>query len=163
MAIDFTCSCGKSLHAPDGTQGRKARCPKCGTIVTVPAPVENTDAYDLAPAESSITARPANAARPESSLASPTHRPSAPLTSPLLSSPPAVRPTSPLLASYPAAVSKSSIRRFTYVLLLLALIPLILTTFFPQEDHRAELLLAIKDHPELMERAENEGMSVSQL
>ena len=146
---------------PDGTQGRRARCPKCGAIVTVPAPVENTDEYDLAPAESSITAPPANAARP-SPRSPPAHGQSHPLTSPLLSSPPAARPTSPLLASYPVAVSKSSIRRFTYVLLLLALIPL-RTTFFPQEDHGEELALAIVNHPELVQRAENGDFTVSQV
>jgi RsiW-degrading membrane proteinase PrsW (M82 family) len=147
MAIDFSCTCGKSLHAPDGTQGRRARCPRCSTIVTVPAPAETNDEYDLAP-QSSVTARPAAAAPP----APP------PRMAPLQANPLA----SPVLSSYRAAPQPSSLRRFTYVLLILALIPLVLSTFFPPEDHSEELLLAIANHPELLERAENEGMTVSQ-
>jgi RsiW-degrading membrane proteinase PrsW (M82 family) len=145
MAIEFTCTCGKSLHAPDGTEGRRARCPKCGMIVIVPAP----EVYELSPAESSVTARPA-AVMPSAPPAPVVSRQAAPLTSPLLS------------PHYGAAPAKSSIRRFTYVLLILALIPLMLSTFFPQEDAHAKLLLEIANHPELVERAEDEGMTLAQ-
>ncbi|MCE5267397.1 MAG: hypothetical protein LLG00_05875 [Planctomycetaceae bacterium] len=37
MPIEFRCSrCGKLLRTPDGTAGRQAQCPECGTIGAVP-------------------------------------------------------------------------------------------------------------------------------
>lgn len=37
MVIQFSCdSCGKALRAPEGAEGRKCRCPKCGTVARVP-------------------------------------------------------------------------------------------------------------------------------
>jgi hypothetical protein len=37
MAIEFRCSeCGKLLRTDDGTVGRQAQCPECGTVSTVP-------------------------------------------------------------------------------------------------------------------------------
>ena len=39
MAIKVPCvSCGKTLTAPDNAAGRRARCPSCGTVQTLPAP-----------------------------------------------------------------------------------------------------------------------------
>lgn len=38
MAIQFNCpKCGHLLQTPDGTEGKKARCPSCSEIVEVPA------------------------------------------------------------------------------------------------------------------------------
>ncbi|GAB4141081.1 zinc ribbon domain-containing protein [Thermopirellula anaerolimosa] len=35
--MDFACShCGQTLRVPDGSEGRKARCPACGGLSTVP-------------------------------------------------------------------------------------------------------------------------------
>jgi len=39
MAIKFRCVCGKKLSAPDGTAGKKARCPTCGHVMQVPEPI----------------------------------------------------------------------------------------------------------------------------
>ncbi len=39
MPIKFRCVCGKKLSAPDGTAGKKARCPKCGHVTRVPEPI----------------------------------------------------------------------------------------------------------------------------
>src|SRR5688500_8715066 len=36
--ISVRCVCGKKLKAPASAVGRKARCPKCGNIVTLEAP-----------------------------------------------------------------------------------------------------------------------------
>lgn len=41
MAIHFKCAnpeCGRPMRAPDGTEGRKATCPFCNTLQTVPQP-----------------------------------------------------------------------------------------------------------------------------
>jgi hypothetical protein len=39
MSIKFDCpACGKRLTAPDGTTGKKAKCPGCQMSVTVPEP-----------------------------------------------------------------------------------------------------------------------------
>ncbi len=37
MPIEFRCtSCERLLRTPDGTSGRDAKCPQCGTIVKIP-------------------------------------------------------------------------------------------------------------------------------
>ncbi len=39
MAISFPCgnpACGKMVRAPDGAEGKKARCPLCSTVQTIP-------------------------------------------------------------------------------------------------------------------------------
>jgi len=36
MTIEFQCVCGKTLSVPDDASGRKAKCPSCGVLVTVP-------------------------------------------------------------------------------------------------------------------------------
>jgi len=46
MSIRFTCSnpgCGRTMHAPDGSGGKKARCPSCKAIVTIPAATGTED------------------------------------------------------------------------------------------------------------------------
>lgn len=41
MPISITCpSCGKKLSAPESAAGKRAKCPKCATIVMVPNPQE---------------------------------------------------------------------------------------------------------------------------
>jgi predicted lipid-binding transport protein (Tim44 family) len=57
-SISVECACGKKLKAPASAVGRKAKCPKCGNVMTItappPPPVED-DAlgalYDLASEE----------------------------------------------------------------------------------------------------------------
>lgn len=36
MAIEFQCVCGKTLSVKDTAAGRKAKCPSCGVLMTVP-------------------------------------------------------------------------------------------------------------------------------
>jgi hypothetical protein len=38
MAIQFSCSCGKALQAPEELAGKRARCSGCGQAVAVPGP-----------------------------------------------------------------------------------------------------------------------------
>jgi len=43
MSIHFTCpnhACGRAMRAPDGSAGKKARCPSCKTVVTIPVQSE---------------------------------------------------------------------------------------------------------------------------
>jgi len=38
MAIEFNCTgCGRRLSVGDDAEGRQAKCPHCGTVMTVPA------------------------------------------------------------------------------------------------------------------------------
>jgi RsiW-degrading membrane proteinase PrsW (M82 family) len=44
MAISFVCrGCGKSIRAPDQFAGKRARCPGCKLVVTVPVPAPADD------------------------------------------------------------------------------------------------------------------------
>ena len=38
MPITFNCACGKVLRVPDTSAGKRAKCPACSAIVTVPEP-----------------------------------------------------------------------------------------------------------------------------
>jgi prepilin-type processing-associated H-X9-DG protein len=49
MPITFACTCGKELRAPDGFEGRPARCPACGKDVTVPSSTAVSPARAAAP------------------------------------------------------------------------------------------------------------------
>jgi phage FluMu protein Com len=54
MAISIHCpQCGKKLNAPDSAAGKRARCPQCKTIVTLPVPspdeVLDAEALDAPP------------------------------------------------------------------------------------------------------------------
>ncbi len=40
MPISVTCPCGKKLNAPDTLAGKKAKCPACKQMLTVPEPLE---------------------------------------------------------------------------------------------------------------------------
>ena len=35
MAIQVICSCGKSLTARDEHAGKRAKCPSCGSVITI--------------------------------------------------------------------------------------------------------------------------------
>ena len=59
MAISVTCSCGRRLKAPDTIAGRRARCPACGVMVTVPIPSTQPArvSFGRSPADERTTAR----------------------------------------------------------------------------------------------------------
>ena len=45
MSIEFRCTqCNRLLRTEDDTTGKKAKCPECGTILTIPAPGPPPDA-----------------------------------------------------------------------------------------------------------------------
>ena len=73
--ISVLCKCGKKLKAPASAVGRKAKCPKCGNVLTVeappPAPADELDdaMYDLA-ADAQSAAK--HASPPPVAVAAPT-------------------------------------------------------------------------------------------
>ena len=38
MPIKVTCQCGQQFAARDELAGKRAKCPKCGTVLTIPQP-----------------------------------------------------------------------------------------------------------------------------
>ncbi|MBM4039168.1 MAG: hypothetical protein FJ290_11710 [Planctomycetes bacterium] len=49
MPIKFACECGKILTAPDGTEGKRARCSACKRAVTIPSGFHLSNAEDATP------------------------------------------------------------------------------------------------------------------
>lgn len=55
MPITFDCACGKTLRVPDASAGKRAKCPVCTAVVTVPEPepvleiVEVLDVAEIVP------------------------------------------------------------------------------------------------------------------
>jgi hypothetical protein len=43
MAIDVACKCGRISRAKDHLAGKRAKCPACGNIVTVPSPPNDAE------------------------------------------------------------------------------------------------------------------------
>src|SRR6188472_828763 len=75
MAIEFACQqCGGQFAAPEELAGKKAKCKRCGAIVTVP--------IDLPAEPDSFTPRPVAARPAAQSQARAVHRPQ-PATMPL--------------------------------------------------------------------------------
>jgi predicted RNA-binding Zn-ribbon protein involved in translation (DUF1610 family) len=51
MPIKVTCSsCGKTLNAPDDAAGKRAKCPGCGNVITVPSAVQEAELLGAAAA-----------------------------------------------------------------------------------------------------------------
>ncbi len=47
MPISVKCAdCGKELKAPDALAGKKAKCPQCGSVIPIPAPVADAEEID---------------------------------------------------------------------------------------------------------------------
>jgi RsiW-degrading membrane proteinase PrsW (M82 family) len=131
MPIDFSCTCGKTLKAPDTAAGRKARCPRCQSIVTVPSAV--------------------SAASMEYDLQEPAPRPITLISQSKIESQKPKIPA-PSLTTNPALREKKihTFQRFAYLLFLLALIPLILSTFQPHQKTADKFDRTIKAHPEIL-------------
>lgn len=160
MPILFPCSCGQDLRAADDLAGKRTKCPHCGAVLTIPSPSfldEDGLPLGLGDPGEPEKEKPASPAR--SSLfedgppaSSTFHSISAPRFSPEPPSPFA-RPTPPPRPAMDAAASSSSIREYSYLLLLLAMIPLIVS------------LLGTRDETDLEERiaATLEGASPAEV
>lgn len=70
MPIPVRCACGKALNAPDALAGKKAKCPGCGAVLSIPAaapPAAKPSAPSpepaaLAPKPAAVPAAPAKTA-----------------------------------------------------------------------------------------------------
>lgn len=129
MAISFTCTCGKTLRARDETAGKRAKCPQCGAVLTIPAPGVNDEAgeYALMPEEPPPMAFPP--ARPPVSLA-----PGSPPTMfvPARGSEPS-RPVA-RRDEPPPVPPGGAWRERVYWILILAFIPLAASLAFKEDD-----------------------------
>src|SRR5262245_24730729 len=125
MAISFRCGCGKLLRARDDQAGKKARCPQCSAIVTAPGPaadvaVEAMAQAALGPPRARYGAAPTcstyRGEEPAPTAWAPT--PEAPRR------PKATAPAPAAAASAAKRPGDSSLLEYSYLLLVLALIPL---------------------------------------
>ncbi|MBM4048102.1 MAG: response regulator [Planctomycetes bacterium] len=80
MSIKFKCACGKKLFAPDGAEGKRARCPVCSTVMRIPVPGEaKAPQEELEPVhEEEIAAKAEPAAKPPPSPEPPKPGPTLP-------------------------------------------------------------------------------------
>jgi RsiW-degrading membrane proteinase PrsW (M82 family) len=178
MSIAFACTgCGKSFKVKDELAGRKARC-ACGQMLTVPkpapapapaeAPEEDIFAFKddepvKAPKRASVMATagatagaPGGAMNPNARPPSTSSIPSMPAPPPHLPQP--AKPYAPPVAtggrlplqSPQLAAGGGATRRFAYLVLLAAMIPLVFSTLANKKFDIDEALAAtVKKHPEI--------------
>src|SRR4051812_14359641 len=144
MAIVFRCGCGQKLSTRDELAGRAVRCPGCPTVLKVPGPerdvpAENNQGYALEELPPASAPRPS---RSEGSSAS------------LGGNEPAQRRPRPdsvdkqpgSHAAAPAARwDGKSPREYLYVVLVLALVPLVFSVLGPKSKQIEERLKAAID------------------
>jgi RsiW-degrading membrane proteinase PrsW (M82 family) len=217
VSIHWRCDCGKSLKAPDGSSGRKARCPACGQVNVVPAArVEENEGLEVLddgpppipelpppppvrspPVKRAVIAPPPPPVseqdrvsddddwgeydlkeEPVAPAPPPVRRPAAVAGSVAAGSgmrggvgggftPPAYRP--PAVSTVADEEDKElplservregrSWRDFTYLLLLLAMLPLVLSTFKKDNGTIIDILRQnMQAHPEVKEKLESEA------
>lgn len=144
MSIKFACACGRSVRAPDEAAGRKAKCPNCGAVLTIPAAAGGEgDELELKPVEMVPVVQKVT---------------------------PGVRKVAEPVAEAPNPYAGVALgrqggtgawRRFMYLVLLLGLIPLIVHTVHEagisredrKEDIQTRLEETVKAHPELPDLA----------
>jgi RsiW-degrading membrane proteinase PrsW (M82 family) len=145
VPIQFRCGCGRKLQAADALAGRKTRCPQCQAVLEIPQPVVNTDVTDdaILSALTPDAAGPSQSAgtfdlEPVASRPSPVHKLSGSvMPAALASRRPA--PEKFAVAPRPSAPSSGSIREYAYLLLLLALVPLVFSLLRKEESQSSFL------------------------
>jgi RsiW-degrading membrane proteinase PrsW (M82 family) len=140
MAISFACACGKTLRAADELAGKKTRCPQCSAVLSIPrAEVEvDTAPVDPEPPPSSSLYEVETSLRPVSpstfrSIPQVEEGPRRPQTPSASKAAVATKPKS-------SAGGESSLLEYSYLLLVFALIPLVIS------------LLSKDTNPDLQER-----------
>ena len=101
MPIRVTCTCGKSLNAPDTLAGKKAKCPGCGRVLSIPG-------AGAAAAKAPAPAAKPTAAKPAPAVAKPAPKPALGGTTQIVMRPPssaAKLPPSPELHNHASCPS----------------------------------------------------------
>jgi RsiW-degrading membrane proteinase PrsW (M82 family) len=155
MSIAWNCACGKHLKAPDGSEGKRARCPACGQINLVPTPEPEPepmvadgdspfDEYDLAET-------PAPLAR--QTVAAPLASDEA-VTPPVYQSRAARQEEADDDDDLPLSENRGRTwRDFTYLVLLLAMLPLVVTSFSKDKATIIDRLeQSVQHHPEVEDK-----------
>jgi RsiW-degrading membrane proteinase PrsW (M82 family)/phage FluMu protein Com len=182
MSISWHCACGKTLKAPDGSGGKRARCPACKEINTIPTPavveerVEEPavapvasddpwagdnpfDPYDIAEAPAPAPARgprlvvkatPAAAQYQGGAVTPAPYRPAAATAR--------ARDEDDDDGELPLGAGGGGARTwrdFTYFVLLLAMVPLIVSSFGGERGNILEQIQqSVTHHPEVKDRLE---------
>jgi RsiW-degrading membrane proteinase PrsW (M82 family) len=151
MAIEFACGCGRKLHAPAGSEGRKGQCPTCKSVVVVPAGQPagggaEDSLYELK--EPAAAPRPVRPAPPAAAAPQATPSPAGagrPLTVPLART--WKRESVEVIAAPPPL---RSVRSYWYLLLLCALIPLVVSVFLAHETLEDQIARTAAAHPDVV-------------
>jgi RsiW-degrading membrane proteinase PrsW (M82 family) len=142
MSIQWHCACGKRLKAPESAAGKRARCPACQEINQIPQtpapePDEVFDPFNIA-----------EPSPPELDQEQP---------EPIAAPPPYRRPEPASAATerlpVEATLGGRSWRDFNYLILLLAMLPLVFSSFKSSRVTLGEQLKeSVQAHPEVKER-----------
>lgn len=147
MSIRFSCACGKAFHLKDELAGKKGKCPQCGEVLNIPhppAPADEPVEFDLAPLPPQIS-KPST---PRPAMSAP--RVAAPVP-PAMQKPYVSAPMPALTATAAGAVPMW--RRFSFMILLLALIPLAMSVLMPDNmTQRESFKQTVKAHPEVLQK-----------
>lgn len=156
MAISFHCQCGKKLAAMDELAGRSVRCPACSTVLKIPVPqIEPTAGPgDIDALQETFIPAPGLSRTPGSVGSASERMPAA------SSDPGAGARSSPVRKSASALLpedGQASPREYLYLVLSLALIPLILSFLSPKEATVEARLKATMQHagPETLARIQS--------
>lgn len=154
MSIHVRCECGKELNLKDECAGKKGRCPACGQILTIPAAqTAEPPRQTVAPTPAAAPARKAVASSASAPAALQSRRPQT-LTVP-------VRAAGISVPYRPAPLRQRKSDRL-YLLLLLALAPLVIHTFGDSDDVERRMDQTAQDHPRVFDRLE-EGASLDEV
>jgi hypothetical protein len=167
MSIEVSCSCGKSLKAPDAAAGKKGRCPGCGAVLAIPpAPQIAPSAVSSGEAAKRPAVRLASSAPVDPSREMPVaavntveqssgglvsgERPGGRSTTPVTT--PAARSQRPADFAAPLPREKGSKREYFYLVLCIALLPIAISIFDPPMSFENELVATVREHPELIDK-----------
>jgi RsiW-degrading membrane proteinase PrsW (M82 family) len=142
MAIVFRCGCGQKLSTRDDLAGRSVRCPGCAAVLKVPVPepdpaAGNDQGYALVEPPTSPAPRPSMSEGFGASVSSnePAERRPRPDSG-------AKRPGTPAATAPAARRDGKSPREYLYVVLALALVPLVFSVLAPKSTKIEERLKA---------------------
>jgi RsiW-degrading membrane proteinase PrsW (M82 family) len=154
MSIVFQCECGQKLSAKDELAGRMIRCPACKNAITIPAPQaappraeEGIYALEEPAAAAPLVATPARPAR---------SAPEEPTLRKARAGSPSPEPDES--ASDAESEKTWSVGEYLYVVLVLALIPLVINVVMPTSTKMEDRLKAALEHASPETRARIEAL-----